>query len=207
MNRQLLKIFPVPVGIIDNFISEQERLLILKEITSTDHSDHHALSGEASSTHSLKCEVIDDISRKFNIDIIERINKEVNEFVGVSGMIPKSWKKGISRLMIDNSWSNIQSKGSTLRRHTHPNSKVSGSLFINVDQNSSKLHLYNPNPYIKYEDYDKVTDCSAVDFEIQPTNGQLILFPSWLEHGSDEQKNNTDQRVVISFNCNFYRSK
>lgn len=207
MNRQLYKIFPLPVALIDDFISEEERLLILEEIITNDHSDHDALNGEASSTHNLGGKVIEDLSRKLNIDFIERVNNEVNEFAGINGLVHESWKQGSSRLMIDNSWSNIQRKGSTLRRHTHTNSKISGSLYINVDQDSSKLYFYNPNPYIKQEDYETITDCSAVNFSIQPVNSQLVLFPSWLEHGSNEEKNNTDKRVVISFNSYFYRSK
>lgn len=206
MNRQFFKLFPVPIASVENFISEQERQLILKEIIEMDHSEHNALSGKGSSTHSLKVKIIEELSSKLNIDLYERFNSEINEFAGIHGLIHESWKKGMSRLRIDNSWSNIQEKDSYLRRHTHPNSKISGSLYINVDQNSSKLFFFNPNPYIKYEDYETLTDCSAVNYSIQPANGLLIMFPSWLEHGSNEEINNTDKRIVISFNSNFYRS-
>lgn len=209
MYRELLGLFPVPVGIIDNFLSEKEIELLLKEVISIDHSDHGALSGEAFSTHKVDGKLgrlLEDLSHKLNIDFIERLNTEINDFAGTNGLVHNNWIQGMSRLMIDNSWSNIQKKGSYLRRHTHPNSKISGSLFLNVDQDSSKLYFFNPNPYIKYEDYDKVTDFSSVNYSIQPSNGQLILFPSWLEHGSNEEINNTDKRVVISFNSAFYRS-
>ena len=39
MNRQFFKLFPVPIASVENFISEQERQLILKEIIEMDLND------------------------------------------------------------------------------------------------------------------------------------------------------------------------
>jgi len=193
MNKQLYGVFPVPVLTVKDFITEEERVTLLKEISSIDHSNHNALDGNASSTHSFDSKIIHRLAFKLDMlkDFKERLNNELNEFAKIYGL---------GKVELENSWSNKQGKGSSLRRHCHPNSKISGALYINVDQDSSKLVFFNTNPYVKYEDYEELTEFNWTTFYIQPVNCELVLFPSWLEHGSNEEVNNSEERVVISFN-------
>jgi uncharacterized protein (TIGR02466 family) len=96
-------------------------------------------------------------------------------------------------IALGSSWFNIQHPGSTLTRHVHPGSIISGALYINADQDSSPIFFENPNPYYPF--------CNDIirAHEFLPTTGDLILFPSWLSHYSD-RINRTDNRIVISFN-------
>jgi uncharacterized protein (TIGR02466 family) len=84
----------------------------------------------------------------------------------------------------------------------HANSILSGSLYINVDNESSKLYFDNPNQFIKYFEYNyqELTDYNFEYFYITPKVGDLVIFPSWLTHGSNGEQNNTENRTVISFN-------
>jgi uncharacterized protein (TIGR02466 family) len=100
---------------------------------------------------------------------------------------------------ISNSWFNIQKPDSSLQRHFHcggpSSSLLSGALYINVDENSSPITFENPNPYITLIG----TSRNDNTHTFRPNVGDLILFPSWLYHFSNEI-NKTKNRIVISFN-------
>ena len=49
--------------------------------------------------------------------------------------------------------------------------------------------------------YTRPTQYACPFFDLKPTIGQLVLFPSWLEHETDPE---CGERVVISFNT-FYK--
>jgi uncharacterized protein (TIGR02466 family) len=173
MKGDLYALFSTPVMMFNNFISEEERKLLLDEINNIDHYDHGALNNGSKSTHT------------FNNRLIDRL----------------AFKN--SKLQPTNSWSNQQTIGSSLKKHCHPDSKVSGALYLNVDDNSSKIFFYHPNPYLEMEDFKFDTEFNWKKYWFQPENCQLILFPSWLQHGSDESINETENRTVVSLNSKF----
>ena len=102
-----------------------------------------------------------------------------------------------------NSWFNLQSEGSVLRQHNHPFSVISAALFVNAPKNCSKLYFENPNPHIEfnYRLDEKGRDESLYEYwHFEPESGDLVIFPSWLKHGSMYEKNNSTDRLVISVN-------
>ena len=97
-------------------------------------------------------------------------------------------------LEITNSWCNVQGERSTLNFHRHPDSIISGIIFLQVDDKSSKLYFQNPNNiYVKCDD----------DICITPEPGLLLMWPSWLAHGSGDDTNMSTERIVVSFNTYF----
>ena len=180
----ILPLFPTGVGQVPNFISEDERLKIFESIKTIPHHPHLSIVGEGYSTHK-KCP--DFLDR----DIKLRLNFAVNEYSGRYGFPP---------LKVSNIWSNIQNSGSRLNEHTHPDSIISGALYINVDE-SCKLYFHNPNPYIFFTSKTKYTEYNYEHYDMYVENCQLILFPSWLKHGKYSEVNQMDQRIVVSFNA------
>ena len=89
---------------------------------------------------------------------------------------------------MQDSWCNIQGKDSTLDFHNHPNSVVSGIIFLKVDENSSKLVFQNP------------TSLTKEIHQITPKTGLLVMWPSYLRHGSGDSINKSAERIVLSFN-------
>jgi uncharacterized protein (TIGR02466 family) len=85
----------------------------------------------------------------------------------------------------------------------HCRSILSAALYLNVDEDSSTINFENPNPHISYA-YDKnLSRNSEYLFEyycVIPEPGDLIIFPSWLKHGSMYKENKTVNRTCISFN-------
>jgi len=88
-----------------------------------------------------------------------------------------------------------------LFQHTHPKCMVSGVLYLYVDDDSSKIHFRNPNPIIHYLQTDDVpiTKYSSDGIFFTPKIGTLLIFPSWIEHGSKEP-NKSEERYAFSFN-------
>ena len=84
-----------------------------------------------------------------------------------------------------------------LDEHYHPNSIVSGALYLNVDD-SCYLTFHNPNPYIYFTDIVEYNSCNYQWQKYYVKNGDLILFPSWLRHSVPS--NPTEKRYTISFN-------
>lgn len=170
---------------VSGVISEHERVKLIDQIKSIKSTNHGALDGDATSTHnSLK-----DINSYLGEEILSRLKTHTNNFALTMGFRP---------LDICNTWVNVQNKKSVLKFHTHPNSEASGALYLNVDENAGSITFMNPNPYVKYQHYEIENDYNAKSFWIKPNNGDLILFPSWLEHGSFD--NEMNGRMCISFN-------
>jgi|19_taG_2_1085344.scaffolds.fasta_scaffold23592_2 uncharacterized protein (TIGR02466 family) len=183
------KLFPTLVRKVNNFLSVDECSTIQKELLDRESllKDHELLTGKSKSSH-----LIDNILNIISINLNDRIKD-----------ICWSYKKDVGFNMsneISDSWFNIQKKGTALQEHTHPNSILSGALYINVDQDSNQLYFHNPNQFMSFCDIEEHKECSYNWFYFKPRLGSLIIFPSWLKHGSNETKNNTENRTVISFN-------
>ena len=189
MNYNLISLFPTPILNIYDFISNEEREDILRKILNTEHQKQEIFSGDGCSTHKFK-ERNNFLSEK----IIIRLENAINEYAKVRQTRP---------VKLDSYWSIIQNYGSIFKNHTHPYSVYSGSLYINVNNDSSKIWFDNPNPNIMNEHFLKENEFNRDLFSIQPKNGQLIVFPSWLKHGSDYDINKMKNRVSISFNTSY----
>ena len=83
--------------------------------------------------------------------------------------------------------------------HTHPHACISGSLYINVGE-ERKLYFHNPNTYIVFTDRDLLTPYNFEFQWIDVHNCELVLFPSWLKHGKNDEDNVMDDRIVVSMN-------
>jgi uncharacterized protein (TIGR02466 family) len=100
---------------------------------------------------------------------------------------------------ITQSWLNWTTNNQFHHMHSHPNSVVSGVLYIDADPNCDKITFYNS----KY---------TQIDFKIKEANlfnsgswffpvysGMLIMFPSHLTH-KVEVKESNNLRKSLAFN-------
>ena len=62
------------------------------------------------------------------------------------------------------------------------------SKFLKADENSSKLVFQNP------------TSLTKEIHQITPTKGLMVMWPSYLRHGSGDSINKSKERIVLSFN-------
>ena len=107
----------------------------------------------------------------------------------------------INRVKVSNSWMNIQFPGSKLVKHGHPGSAVSGILYLKADDKSNNIYFYNPNPYVLLMGIERYyTEYTFEHSFIKPVAGTLLLFPSWLLHGSNDEVNESEERIMMSIN-------
>jgi len=178
-------LFPTLVLCFPQFISSKECNKIFK-LLRTKKLDNHPRLIKGKSTHGSGIDILSEIS----IDM----TKPLKEYSHHSRIKIKN--------KITNSWFNIQDKESILKEHLHSNSVLSGALFINVGEKASKLYFHNPNPFIYYIDREEpANDYTYEYYYFTPKKGDLIIFPSWLRHGSNHNKNFYNNRTVVSFNA------
>lgn len=103
------------------------------------------------------------------------------------------------QLKITQSWINYTQKSQFHHRHRHSNSMISGVFYINADANVDKILFFK-------EQYDQIrqevtewTVLNAESWFFNVNSGQLLLFPSRLEH-MVEQVEHEGVRVSLSFN-------
>jgi uncharacterized protein (TIGR02466 family) len=136
-------------------------------------------------------QIINFIDQELKIDLKNKIQEVVD-------VCAKDF--GFNNLKLLNSWTTIQDKDSVLLRHNHAPCKLSGVLYINVDKEGPPLNFYNPNSFIDIYDFDFYNYNTFYKFNIIPQIGDLILFPSYLNHDSNNENNKIENRVAISFN-------
>ena len=109
---------------------------------------------------------------------------------------------GLPELRITNSWMNRVGKGGAVKPHRHEVSVLSGAFYPIADDGSTPLVFKSPlHPLKMYEYVAQETLYNAALMEIPCEQGALVLFPSWLEHYTEE--NTTENRITISFNTSY----
>lgn len=190
-NKNNILIFPTFIKKCDNFLNKKECRNVIEELKKIPLKNHDALTEDKSaSSHSNFSNIHTKLGDKLNSRLLSIINEYAKEY-------------GYEKLILANSWHNIQYKNSVLSTHCHPNSIISGVLYLKVDSLSSKLFFYNPNPHVQFSNYieKNIFNFKSKTFEVK--NGCLIMFPSWLQHGSGHQENKSDERISFSFNTKY----
>lgn len=194
----LYKAFPTPIANVENFITEFECDRILEELLKIPTTGHGTLVNGTSSHYVDREEhqgpdprVTAKIKHILGTDTYRDLNFYVNTF---------AVDFGLCHVDITSMWYNIQHKGSILKDHCHPNSRVSGVIYLEVGDDPSPIYFRHPNPLMHNEKCNYHTEFNEIFVRFNASKGDLIIFPSWLEHGSHGVANNSDRRVALSFN-------
>ena len=107
---------------------------------------------------------------------------------------------------ITQSWLNFTSENQYHHKHAHPNSFLSGVLYVNADPEKDKITFCNDGVYkqIKLETKEfNIFNSENCSFTVRP--GDIVVFASSLIHVV-EQKAGNNIRTSLSFNS-FLRGK
>jgi uncharacterized protein (TIGR02466 family) len=100
---------------------------------------------------------------------------------------------------VTQSWLNFTEPNQYHHEHDHPNSLISGVMYINADPEQDKLHFTN-NKYerisITPRNYNHF---NTVGWVIPVDTGKVVLFDSRLKHAV-ESTTSTDTRISLAFN-------
>jgi uncharacterized protein (TIGR02466 family) len=103
---------------------------------------------------------------------------------------------------LSNFWLNLNSNGDSNRLHTHPHSFFSACYYVQAPENCGKIEFENPSNMINFW-WQSFTDTNTYttfsNVSVDPAQGKLIIFPSWLKH--HVYNNNSNKlRISLAFN-------
>ena len=140
----------------------------------------------------------------FNINESAVIKKFISSFKDSLPVIMSDhmgWYTNKEKIKILDMWSIINSKNTFNVQHNHPNSLLSAAYYVKAKKNSGQIKFFDPKEMkvMYHPSISKFNEISAEVVKIEPEEGKLLLFPSYLYHAVDENLSDED-RIVISFN-------
>ena len=105
------------------------------------------------------------------------------------------------------SWINKIPETEWIQQHSHANSVISGVYYIQTTPQCSPIVFNKPFLYTNFVhqtvqitfDENVSNQYNTEHIGVQPETGDLLLFPSWLEHTVRPQQPNVD-RIGLAFN-------
>ena len=107
-----------------------------------------------------------------------------------------------NEIYITQSWINRSQASEYHHKHKHPNSVISGVMFLddNSDGTLPPIRFHRAQEIFPMEfEYDALNEFNATCQTFDPEEGMLILFPSLIEHDVDKNESECT-RTSLSFN-------
>jgi uncharacterized protein (TIGR02466 family) len=100
-------------------------------------------------------------------------------------------------------WANISKSKNRHALHLHANSYFSGVLYLDAPASPGNIGFKDPRAASEMLsfDYKPGSIFKERTIEIEPKTGRMLVFPSWLYHGTKSGNFNDDEnRISLSFN-------
>ena len=114
-------------------------------------------------------------------------------FYGVMGVMPQT------EMFVTESWLNKTEKGQTHHRHWHPNSVLSGVVYLDTDGVSGPIKFITSNYDLLEFEISQPNLYNSKSWSITPMPGDVIIFPSNVEHMVEEYQGE-NPRISLAFN-------
>jgi len=184
MMNEIYNLFPLSVMVCkDNYDFSKKEMSFIKKLKTQKNK------GQGGNARSVSTDILNDkIFKKLKKFILERINIYTHEHMKFVDDV---------ELYITQSWINYNDKTEFHHKHHHPNSIISGVLYI---QGDAPINFHMDKSIFpltfKCKEY---TVHNAQTYWLGVETGKLFLFPSTLEHSVS--RNEFDKtRISLSFN-------
>ena len=192
---KIRNLFPVPIFHykLENYQeTNQELLNYILELQKKDKTGNtHSNKG---GWHSQNFDIVNEGPPINFINKIKNYLKHiiVDEF---------GWKYVPNKQRVVAMWAIINKKNSFNVMHNHQNCYLSASYYVRKPEDSGDITFFDPKEAKTYRfpKIEKYTEYSTEIFTIEPGEGDLLIFPSYLYHSVGENLSD-DNRVVVSFN-------
>jgi len=106
-----------------------------------------------------------------------------------------------ARLEISRSWINVYDKKDAQEWHSHGDSLISGTYYVQFsgDSKNGQISFRQPGVHMRGGEF-PIGNKYQINMDYTPVEGGLILFPGWLEHRVRPNETE-DTRISISFDC------
>ena len=192
---EIFKLFPEPVFKykIKNF--EKLNIELSKYIYDLYDKDNKGVKrSNVNGWHSKNFDLSDkkSIQHKFFLSLGEYVFHAFKHY---------GWKIDPKKTVIKEMWAIINKKGNFNVIHTHPNCYMSAAYYVKAPKNCGEFIVESPNAAKRYA-YPKIENDNELNMQVAKidiSEGDLLLFPSYLPHKVGVNESDED-RIVISFN-------
>ena len=186
------KLFPTLVGKFEDVLFKDQCNEVVSYIDTRRLKEYPVIIGNADTSFNKQFDILKEFPEPLALSLHTKINTCLHQYVS---------QYRCAQVELSNSWITFQYPNSRLNKHTHPGSTISGVLYLKTDEKSSPIYFYNPNPFIHYTStLIPYSDYLNQSVKFTPKTGDLLIFPSWLSHGSDNEENMSKERIILSFN-------
>ena len=139
-----------------------------------------------------------DISKS---QILKKFVSKVSPIILKIAKESYAWKCDLQTMKICGMWAIINNQNSYNVRHFHPKSILSAAYYVKAKENCGNIKFFDPVDQKSMIAPPKIknTQLSAEAASFKPSEGDLLVFPSYLHHSVDENLSG-EERIVISFN-------
>jgi uncharacterized protein (TIGR02466 family) len=185
-------LFPTPLYVtqLTRGLTDEEVLFI------TDNSEQ--VKENTHNYQSLNVDVLEDTSMK-NIKnfVLTHVNNYKEEVMSISDNV---------EFYITQSWLNYTNESQAHHEHYHPNSIISGVLYLATDEEDSITFVKDHHKdSIMFSTPKKINSYNSNTSNLKVGNGLLILFPSNITHRVSPKKGD-NTRISLAFNT-FFRGE
>lgn len=189
LNRQTVLLFPTPIYVVD--------------FHDNDFCDHAATAvkniknnNEGFGDH-LCWTTPDDLHTRPEFGELKKILfDEIDKVFDEVGLIRESF-------YITCMWANISKSENRHALHLHANSYFSGVIYLEAPEDSGNIGFKDPRVASELLSFDYTDDSIFKNrtIELEPRKGRLLIFPSWLHHGTRPGTfDDSLDRIALSFN-------
>ena len=182
-NTRIEGLFPTPVlrGSLDRDFTEQE----LRYVSNSERKPN------IHSTASINGFVLNDTE-------LCSLKEDIYKFIEEYKQIVIDPKREFD-LIITQSWLNWTDTNGSVHPHRHPNSYISGVIYLNAlegDTISFTNTVYQPLQ-ITPNNY---TEHNSIEWTIPVKTGDILIFPSGLQHTVHQRNIEGETRISLAFN-------
>ena len=132
-----------------------------------------------------------EVMKDINASILTAVNHYIDTIIKPSTKVEP---------YVTQAWLNFTEPGQYHHKHEHPNSFISGVLYINAEENVDRITLYDSVGYQQLKLYSKEhTWHNSSSWWFNVKTADIIVFPSSLTHMVEQTKSG-DTRVSLAFN-------
>ena len=142
---------------------------------------------------------LSDLPRRASVfgDLRKKLDKHAAAYADALG-----FDLGGRKLKLDSLWVNVLNAGGAHSGHIHPNSILSGTVYVEVPKGSGALRLEDPRLPLMMAAPQRRADAPETQRRVvylEPEVGSLFLWESWLRHEVTVNAAKTP-RISLSFN-------
>jgi uncharacterized protein (TIGR02466 family) len=187
---ELLQLFPIPVMICPYPVDYSRELEWIRNCETRKENNGGEIGNKVHYNRQSEDTFVLDKPELANIRafIEAKIHKFATEIMAST-----------DKLVITQSWLNKNKKGESHHEHVHPNSMISGVWYPQIHEELPPIQFRSKQQRDVTLSSEKFNTFNSATFMLPMKRGELILFPSNLQH-SVPVNNREEERISLSFN-------